>query len=89
MSREEQIEKAAERYMKGIVTPLPASIKTAFIKGAEWTDEHPTTEWIDKACEWLKEYVCDYLDRDEEYQLPIIDVADLINDFKKDMEEQR
>ena len=41
MSREEQIEQAAERYMKGIVTPLPASIKTAFINGAEWADEHP------------------------------------------------
>ena len=27
--------------MKGIVTPLPASIKTAFINGAEWADEHP------------------------------------------------
>ena len=40
-ARYEEIEKAAERYMNGIVTPLPASIKTAFINGAEWADEHP------------------------------------------------
>ena len=89
MTREEQIEQAAKRYVKDIVSPLPASLTVVFIKGAMWADKHPTTELIDKACEWLKEYVCDYLDRDEEYQLPIIDVADLINDFKKDMEEQQ
>ena len=41
MTREEQIQKAAERYMKGIVTPLPASLMTAFIKGAEYADQHP------------------------------------------------
>lgn len=40
MKREEQIEKAAERYIKGIVTPLPASIKAAFIAGAIYADEN-------------------------------------------------
>ena len=46
-ARYEEIEKAAERYMKNIVTPLPASIKTAFIKGAEWVDEYhkPKVLW--------------------------------------------
>ena len=41
MTREEQIEQAAKRYVKDIVTPLPASLMTAFIKGAEYADEHP------------------------------------------------
>ena len=41
MTREEQIRKAAKRYVKDIVTPLPASLMTAFIKGAEYADEHP------------------------------------------------
>ena len=54
MKRQEQIEKAAERYMKNIVTPLPASIKTAFIKGTEWSDNHPdlysvTRKAVDRA----------------------------------------
>ena len=54
MTREEQIKEAAERYMKDIITPLPASIKTAFVKGAEWTDEHPdlysvTRKAVDRA----------------------------------------
>ena len=46
-------------------------------------------EMLDKACEWLKDYVADYLDRDEQYQLPIIDVVELITDFRKEMEEQQ
>lgn len=41
MTRKEQIEKAAKRYIKDIVTPLPASLMTAFVKGAEYADEHP------------------------------------------------
>lgn len=41
MTREEQIEQAAKRYVKDIVTPLPASLMTAYIKGAEYADEHP------------------------------------------------
>ena len=84
MKREEQIEKAAERYMKGIVTPLPASIKTAFIKGAEWTDEHPTTEWLDKACEWLEDKLPLYWSQNN------ADNTDrFIRLFKKYMEEQQ
>ena len=41
MKRAEQIEQAAKRYVNDIVTPLPASLMTAFIKGAEYADEHP------------------------------------------------
>jgi hypothetical protein len=40
MTREEQIEKAAKRYVKDIVTPIPASLMAAFVKGAEWADKH-------------------------------------------------
>jgi hypothetical protein len=41
MTREEQIEKAAKRYVKDIVTPIPASLTVTFEKGAMWADEHP------------------------------------------------
>ena len=41
MTREEQIEQAAKKYVKDIVTPLPASLMTAFIKGAEYADRTP------------------------------------------------
>lgn len=41
MTREEQIEQAAKKYVKDIVTPLPASLMTAYIKGAEYADQHP------------------------------------------------
>ena len=40
MTREEQIEKAAKRYVKDIVTPIPASLTVAFEKGAMLADEH-------------------------------------------------
>ena len=46
MTREEQIEQAAKRYVKDIVTPLPASLMTAFEKGAMWADEHPQKKVI-------------------------------------------
>ena len=73
MKREKQIEKAAERYIKGIVTPLPASIKAAFIAGAIYVDENPnlysvTRKAVERereylirvACDWLREvhYIC-------------------------------
>lgn len=38
MTRDEQIRKAANKYIKDIVTPIPASLMTAFIKGAAWSD---------------------------------------------------
>ena len=41
MKRAEQIEQAAKRYVNDIVTPLPASLMTAFIKGAEYADQNP------------------------------------------------
>jgi len=41
MKRAEQIEQAAKRYVKDIVTPLPASLMTAFVKGAEYADRAP------------------------------------------------
>jgi len=41
MKRAEQIEQAAKKYVKDIVTPLPASLMTAFVKGAEYADRAP------------------------------------------------
>ena len=41
MTRKEEISKAAEKYVKNILTPLPASLMTAFVKGAIYADENP------------------------------------------------
>ena len=87
MTRQEQIEKAAERYMKGIVTPLPASIKTAFIAGAIYADEHPdlysvTRKAVEREREYLIEKACDWLRRST------ILAETTIERFKKAMEEQ-
>jgi hypothetical protein len=49
MTREEQIEQEAKKYVKDIVTPLPASLMTAFINGAEWADEHPRNPQLSAA----------------------------------------
>ena len=69
MIRQELIERAAKKYVDDIVTPLPASLMTAFMQGAEWADEHPDLytvtrkaaarerEYlINKACEFLKSH---------------------------------
>ena len=58
-------------------------IINAFIKGAEWKDEQFKVEkqqWIDKACEWMKNnmaYYCGYTSVYED---------NLIEKFKKAME---
>lgn len=97
MTRQEQIRKAANKYIKDIITPIPASLITAFIKGAAWSDANPDLysvtrkavererEYlIDKACEWLK-------DNHDEIYLRYIrgyNSDDEIELFKKYMEEQ-
>lgn len=90
MTREEQINKQADRY-----TDDPSTypkwedddwsqtndielVETAFIKGAKWADR----TMIAKACEWLEEKnkMC-------MYELEMILGRKFISDFKKAMEE--
>lgn len=49
MKRDEQIEQAANKYVKDIVTPLPASLTVAFEKGALWADRHPQNPQLSAA----------------------------------------
>ena len=83
MTREEQIQRESEVYA---LTANQFDIQLAFIKGVEWADENPKfskEEFIEKACEWLKEnahfYVSDFTGT--------IDENKLTEDFKKAMEE--
>lgn len=45
MTREEEIEKTAKRYIDNKLN-LNKSIKSAFIDGVEWADKHPNFEKI-------------------------------------------
>ena len=52
MTREKEIEKAANKYANEMVTSFPATIKVCFAKGAEWADK--TT--LDKIKSLIKEW---------------------------------
>lgn len=59
MTREEEIKQASELaypYSNGVFTD---GMRDCFIKGAEWTDQHPRKGLVDieKACEWLSDYI--------------------------------
>ncbi len=59
MKREEEITNAAlEEYAEQNL-----DCKWAFMHGAKWSDEHPRKGLvdIDKACEWLKKNIHNYL----------------------------
>jgi hypothetical protein len=75
MTRDEQIEKEAKRVSYN------GDMFSSFIQGAEWADK----TMIDKAYEWLKQnaknYVVTCYDEGE------LNDEDLLNDFKKAMEE--
>ena len=88
MTRQEQIEQAAKKYVKDIVTPLPASLMTAFMQGAEWADAHPdlysvTRKAVEREREYLIEKACDWL------RASTILAETTIERFKKAMEEQQ
>ena len=57
------------------------SCEQAFLDGAKWV--------IDKACEWLIYNADQYIESDDGYRIPVIDVRKMVDDFKKAMEEQQ
>ena len=82
MTRDKERQQAADNYVGhpqevGEDLYINTSRKS-FKNGAEWADEHPNPElkkqWIDKACDWLKEQ--------EEY-IGISFQEDFIERFKK------
>jgi hypothetical protein len=100
MTREEQIEKAAKRYVKDIVTPIPASLTVAFEKGAMWADEHPNDEVLklrkmfesdqDAYKQGYKDAIekaCEWLEERQAVDLEVPNIEKFISDFRKAMEE--
>ena len=97
MTRNVQIEKAANKYVKDIVTPLPASLAVAFKKGAEYADEHPIN-YDGKAMlhvlhkgaaigrREMLDKACEWLEERQVVDLEVPNIEKFINDFKKAME---
>ena len=75
MTREEQIEKEAKRVSYN------GDEFSSFIQGAEWADK----TMIEKAYKWLKQNAKDYVVTC--YDEGELNDEDLLNDFKKAMEE--
>ena len=57
--------------------------REAFEKGAYWADK----TMIDKACEWLDQNVVKYESGTRMGYIPFSFIEDMINDFRKAMEE--
>jgi hypothetical protein len=100
MTREEQIEKAANKYVKDIVTPLPASLAVAFVKGAEWADEHPINydgkamlHVLNKGAaigrREMLDKACDWLEERQAVDLEVPNIEKFISEFKKETKEQQ
>lgn len=86
MTREEQIIEEAKEYYN--VPHL--QMRTGFIEGAKWADANPQfskEEFIEKACKWLNKYASEYAfsiyDDDDTCGVS----PDLVDDFKKAMEQ--
>ena len=79
MRREKQITKEAERlidpYEMFIDWEYKRGLKEGFVKGAKWAD----STMLDKACEWLEDKLRMYASYS--------DTADLVDSFRKAMEE--
>lgn len=58
------------------------AVMKAFIAGAQWADKSV----IDKACEWLKDNVNDYLDW-YDWERCRVNKDELLYDLRKEMEE--
>lgn len=80
MSREEEIiQEANTQY--GVNHPFIDIAKESFIEGAQWAYK----TMIDKACNWLKQNAKDYVVTC--YDEGELNDEDLLNDFKKSMDE--
>ena len=85
MSREEEIiQEANTQY--GVNHPFIDIARESFIEGAQWADK----TMIDKACQWLNNEFLQEKDRDGYPNVEsrsCISVEELIQDFRKAMEE--
>ena len=84
MTRREEITQSAKNkypYIKGL--PQSASNQAVFIEAAEWADK----TMIDKACDWLNQNVEKYESVTKMGYMPFSLIEDMINDFRKAMEE--
>ena len=61
----------------------PDDVADAFEKGAYWADK----TMIEKACEWLDQNVVKYESGTRMGYIPFSFIEDMINDFRKAMEE--
>lgn len=85
MTNEEirQIAKNKYPYIKGL--PQTVAHQEIFIEGAKLANEKTKKGVINKACKWLEDNLFNYPWYDNE--APNFTVNDVINDFKKAMEE--
>lgn len=85
MTRREEIEKAAFNYINSDAVSAE-NMQLAFgdfVNGAEWADK----TMIEKACEWLDQNVVKYESGTRMGYIPFSFIEDMINDFRKAMEE--
>ena len=90
MKRREEIEREAKQkypYEEGTKGLICENSIPIFIQGAEWADK----TMINKACEWLKEHIYEYIavgntDFGKPYDIHLCD-EELFEDFRNAMEE--
>lgn len=85
MTREEQIKREAEAYGW---TGSQFDIQTAFIRGANWADEHPKfnkVEFIKKTIDWIVMNYGDYYDGYGEYFYGLEMAEDLQHHLEKEI----
>ena len=75
MTREEQIQRESEVYAW---TANQFDVELAFKEGARWADK----TMVEKACEWLEN-----INTDDYMDSGIFQMYDMIQDFRKVMEE--
>lgn len=88
MTREEEIIKEANEYCNGN-RGSDARVRTAFLMGANYADEHPSQElkqkFIDEACNWMLET---FYDDFSGIPVTTYGMQSMINDFRAKMEEE-
>lgn len=90
MERKEQMYKDwEEKISNSYNTEFDDICFSAFLDGAKWADANPQLskgEFIDKACEWLRNNIDFYVETkyDEDFR---VDIEQLSKDIRKAMEE--
>lgn len=90
--KQEEREEELRQYLKERNIPMDSLEANSIIEGINWADKHPKEGFIsiDKAYEWLEAELYQHKDRDGYPNVEsrsYTSVRDLIDDFKKAMEE--